>query len=417
MEEILSSKKMDKIDLEEESERLLKAAYDYEKNIVYFPVRHHSPACSYHLKKTINEYMPEIILIEGPSDSNDLIKYLVHEDSKTPVAIYYSYSDKEKVFSKSQGKYMCYYPFLDYSPEYIALKLGKELNIPTEFIDLPYPQILLNTAAEEESGEAEKKAYNNDYLVERSNFIHRLCEKSNCRNFSEFWEKYYEIHGIDTDTKSFAKGMLGFCLLSRLGYSEEALLQEGCLQREIFMAEKISDAAEKYKRVLVIAGGFHIYSLYKLSKGYKEKGELVRYHKFKEENIGVYPIRYSFEESDQLSGYASGMPYPAFYQRVWELIGKGQEKPFEGSVMDFLIKCGKTITDKIEGYNMSRGLASLRDKKEAGVFELLDSAKACFVKGELNPSENQVLEELRKELRGYKIGSIYDSDMIPPILK
>ncbi|MDP4146328.1 MAG: DUF5682 family protein [Bacillota bacterium] len=417
MEEILSSKKMDQVDLESQTEKLLKAVYDYKKNIVYFPVRHHSPACSYHLNKAIKEYQPEVILIEGPCDSNNLIEYLINTESKAPLAIYYSYSDKEKVFNEKQGKYRCYYPFLDYSPEYNALKTARELNITAEFIDMPYVQMLLNTVSEREQAEDEKKAYNNDYLLEKSRFIHRLCEKSGCRDFSEFWEKFYEIQGINTDTRSFIRGILGFCLLSRFGYSEEALLQEGCLQREIFMAEKIAAAAEKYKRILVVAGGFHIYALEKLTWSYKEHYGRVKYHKFKEESIGIYPISYSFEESDQLSGYASGMPYPAYYQRVWELLNKGEGKPFEGSVMDFLIKSGKTITDKIEGYNMSRGLASLRDKREAGVYELLDSAKACFVKGELNPSENRVLEDLRKELRGYKLGSICDSDMIPPILK
>ena len=40
-------------------------------NIIFFPIRHHSPACSYHLKNLIKEYQPDCILIEGPIEAND----------------------------------------------------------------------------------------------------------------------------------------------------------------------------------------------------------------------------------------------------------------------------------------------------------------------------------------------------------
>ena len=35
-----------------------------KENIIFFPIRHHSPACSFHLKKIIENYKPETILIE-----------------------------------------------------------------------------------------------------------------------------------------------------------------------------------------------------------------------------------------------------------------------------------------------------------------------------------------------------------------
>ena len=418
MGKILPREKMDKIDLGKITEELLEETYNYDKNIIYFPIRHHSPACSFHLKKVIEEYKPQIILIEGPSDSNFIIEHLINEDSITPLAIYYSYSDKEKVLSDKQAKYMCYYPFLDYSPEYNALKLGQQLKIPTEFIDLPYPSILLNTTSElNHGGEINKKEYNNDYLIERSQFIKRVCEKSNCRNFSEFFEKYYEIQGINMSTKSFIRSMLGFCISSRIGYSEELLYAEGCLSREIFMAEKIANASINYKKILVVAGGFHIYGLHNLSNNHKELSKKVKYHKFKEDNIGVYPVSYSFKESDQLNGYLSGMPFPAFYQEVWEQIAKGEERPYEKSVLNFIVESKRTVTDKIEAYNMTRGLATLRDKSQMGVYELIDAVKTCYVKGELNPSENEVLDELKKALTGNKIGNLHECEIIPPIVK
>ena len=114
MEEVLRSKEMDKID------ELFHKSLNLSSNIIFFPVRHHSPACSFHLIKTIEEYMPEIILIEGPVDGNNVKEFLEDENSKPPFAIYYSYSDKKGFISEEKEKYKCYYPFLNYSPELIA---------------------------------------------------------------------------------------------------------------------------------------------------------------------------------------------------------------------------------------------------------------------------------------------------------
>ena len=81
MEEILRSKEMDKINESEEIEYLFKKSFNFNSNIVFFPVRHHSPACSYHLKNVINEYNPEIILIEGIIDGNKIKEFLCDEES------------------------------------------------------------------------------------------------------------------------------------------------------------------------------------------------------------------------------------------------------------------------------------------------------------------------------------------------
>lgn len=40
--------------------------WDLSAPLLYFPVRHHSPACAFHLQKAIAAYQPDCILIEGP---------------------------------------------------------------------------------------------------------------------------------------------------------------------------------------------------------------------------------------------------------------------------------------------------------------------------------------------------------------
>ncbi len=168
--------------------------YDIESPVLYFPIRHHSPACSWHLKQAIEAYKPEVILIEGPENAQEQIRVLSHEDTKAPVALYYFYRDKRGLLSEEKEDCKCYYPFLDFSPEMVALREAAKRQIPTQFIDLPYGEILI--ATEEHKGirkEAEKQSYNDDYLLSRSRYLALLREKTGLRSFEELWEKYFEI--------------------------------------------------------------------------------------------------------------------------------------------------------------------------------------------------------------------------------
>ena len=119
--------------------------FDYSQKILYFPVRHHSPVCSYHLLRVIEAYKPDCILVEGPQNSDKLIPILTHEETRLPIAFYYYYKDTQKLINEDAEDYKCYYPFLNTSPEYNALLQARKKNIDCGFIDLPYGEILIHT--------------------------------------------------------------------------------------------------------------------------------------------------------------------------------------------------------------------------------------------------------------------------------
>ncbi|MBQ2265459.1 MAG: hypothetical protein II341_08665, partial [Oscillospiraceae bacterium] len=60
---------------------------DMQQPVLLFPVRHHSPVCSYQLVRTIAAYQPDTILIEGPENANELIPILTSEETVLPAAI------------------------------------------------------------------------------------------------------------------------------------------------------------------------------------------------------------------------------------------------------------------------------------------------------------------------------------------
>src|SRR6266436_3515087 len=60
---------------------------------VYFPIRHHSPACAWHLMRLIRDLRPSAILIEGPRSFTPLIPTILDPGTKPPIAIYTHFVD------------------------------------------------------------------------------------------------------------------------------------------------------------------------------------------------------------------------------------------------------------------------------------------------------------------------------------
>lgn len=386
--------------------------FDFARQVVYFPIRHHSPACSYHLQKTIDAYKPQIILIEGPDNSNHITEILAHEDTRPPVSIYYAYSTEEH-------KYSCYFPLMEYSPEYVALKEARRLGIPARFIDLSYGSRLESVEhGRDIKKENQKISYQDEKLLTSSLFIQRLCQNMNCRNFDELWERVFEIEGIRKPTEAFAREVFAYCYLSRMCYEEETLAAEGHLIREAEMKKRIEEAQKDYAKILVVTGGFHTYGLI------EERSHSYQIKQVKDEK--VYPMVYTFREADQLNGYASGMPYVNYYDTVWKAIRKKEAAPFHKSAVSFLAQLlkslrerGETVSvaDAIEGYNLVKGLSVLRDKSEGGAYELLDGVTSAFTKGERSIATSRPIETLAELMMGDAIGEMAKNNLDVPIVR
>ncbi len=427
-------------------ERILRSQEMAE--IILLPVRHHSPACALHVSRMIESLRPCAILVEGPENAGALIPVMVHGETKAPFAIYYSYHDASGKLSEEKEHYKCYYPFLDYSPELAALREGARLGIETAFIDLPYGDIL--AASQEGKGllkkEEEKNNYNDDYLLSRNDYLNRLCEKTGLRSFDEFWEKYFELGGMKRESAKWFEDLLTYCALARENTAQEALGEEGCLAREAYMAERIAgkarEAASQDGVVLVVTGGFHTPGLKRLLEG-EGSAEISRgdnvpgkakagqsdappktsrspLGRVPLKDQGVYLMPYSMEAADALNG----MPFPGFYQKIWEGM-KETDAPYGGAVLDMIVASGKETRRK-EGYlstydeicacAMARGLADLRGKPEPGAYELLDAVLTSFVKGEYTMASDAPMRILRKRMTGNGVGELCPQADVPPII-
>lgn len=394
--------------------------------VLFFPVRHHSPVCSFQLVRTIEAYAPDCILIEGPENANELIHILTDEETILPAAIYYFYKDTRKLVSEEGRDYHCYYPFLYASPEYNAMAEAKKRSIPAKFIDLPYSEILIHTSgAKGLRSEQDKHSYADDAYLAKSRFYAKLCEKTGLRSFEEFWEKYFEISGIRKTPEEFLRQMHTYCILTRQEESEEQLAEDGCLAREQHMAMRIQEAMQDYGRILVVTGGFHSLGLYERLQ--KNDCKPLKLHSFTPDVQNCYPMAYSYEATDALRGYASGMQHPAFYDNICRALLSGADPDglYREHTLDLLAKTAKesakkdipvSIADVTSAFSLMEGLAALRNAPDCGMYELYDGVTAAMIKGEKTTASALPLDILAGLATGDAIGRIGDRTHMPPLI-
>ena len=387
-----------------------------KENIKFFPVRHHSPACTFHLKKIIEEFKPETILIEGPSDANFLMEYMIDENTTPPFCIYSSYIDKSKEKCRS------YYPFLDYSPEFVAIKKSHELKINCSFIDMPFGSIIENS--ENNINKKPISIYdkdNNKFNV--NDYTSRLTKKAGLRSFAELWERDFEIKGILKNSEDFIKNVYALGYYMRLIESEDIETKN----REYFMAKNIKECIDKkIDRILVITGSFHVNGIIDKLKDFENiEREFNKLKNYNIQNSSNYLIPYSFEEADQRKGYIAGIEYPAFYNNIWKKLNEDLiENAYTETVKSFIVKAAGinrdyynvNIPDCINAYYMAINLAKLRGKNNAGVYELIDAVKSAFVKGEISLENTGNIELMMKLLSGIANGKVSSKSIVPPVV-
>ncbi len=420
------------------------------ERVTYFPIRHHSPACAAHLHRWIDTHRPAAVLVEGPASFSARIDLLVDERCACPVALYTTFIDKrgrlhagdaegdaERLDPFGPPRFAAYYPFCDYSPELVALRAGRAVGARLRFIDLEYPEMIL--ARHAGGAEQERDAVRVDSLaadphLRHSAYVQELARRLGCRDFNELWDHLFEACWDTLDTDAFLDRLATWCAMARLEYTLESLRQDGTTAREACMAaligEELDRAADSQAGpVLVVTGGFHTVALPDLVARREPRPKPPA---LGEDEVGTWLMRYSFDQLDALAGYASGMPSPAFYDRLWK------ESPAEArheeatprrteAVADLIVEIGRltrarglataaTTPDAIAALQMTRQLAALRGHAWPLREDVLDGMRSCYIKGEVGVEGQALVRLVLDVLAGNRVGQVPPDAGAPPIV-
>jgi hypothetical protein len=376
--------------------------YALDAAVIFFPVRHHSPAAARLLRQLIHDRQPAAILIEGPSDFNDRLDELFLPHA-LPIAIY-SY-----IHTSDDRRRGAFYPFCIYSPEWQALQTAHELDIPVKFIDLPW--------ADRTTDRAVENAYS-DEPFKRGDYIATLCQKLGVEDFDALWDVLFEIDP-DLTIEQYLERCHQFCWHMR---ASNSMIEQSDLDREAFMLAQIKQTRNRTPgQILVVTGGFHSAALY---TGLDEDlPEIPPLEPPTIVNQGIALTPYSYDRLDNLTGYQSGMPNPGFYHAVWKYRAEAAQ-PVAPTLLQQIVQALRqkqqiaSTADLIAVQTLAQGLADLRGHAEIWRSDLIDGVIGGLIKEDLAMgSRHPFLEAIYQVFRGDDRGRLAPGTPLPPLVQ
>src|SRR3954464_13004285 len=95
-----------------------------------YGIRHHGPGSARAVVAELDRQRPDILLVEGPPEADDLVRGGADEGREPPVALLgYLAEDPRRA---------AFWPFAVFSPEWQAIRWAVDHGVPVHFFDLPY---------------------------------------------------------------------------------------------------------------------------------------------------------------------------------------------------------------------------------------------------------------------------------------
>ncbi|MFJ1703663.1 DUF5682 family protein [Kitasatospora sp. NPDC088346] len=374
---------------------------------VFLGVRHHSPACARLVADTVRRLRPAYVLVEGPADLNGRLDELTlgHD---LPIAVFGHYRDAERTATT-------WAPLCDYSPEWVALREGRAAGAEVLFVDLPswHPafELRANRYADAEAGYAEATA--------------RLCERFGTGSVDALWDGLFEVAPAD----GLAERLDAYFDLVR----GDAEADEGDRAREAYMAAWVRAvlAEAGSATVLVVTGGFHTPALRALAaRPAQAPGRPAPPEPPPGSVHGSYLVPYSFRQLDAFAGYQSGMPSPAYYQRLWEDGPEAAGEDLRRSVVARLRRRRHPVStaDLVAAAALTGSLAALRGHRVPARTDVLDGLAGALVKDDLTqplpwseraplaPGSHPVVVEMVAACSGTRTGRLHPATPAPPLV-
>ncbi len=383
--------------------------------VVWFPVRHHSPAAARIVVDLARAIAPAAILIEGPSDFDPKLAEL-DKDHELPIAIF------SHVRTADGSRLGAYYPFCIYSPEWQAFRVAHELGAAVSFIDLPWADVASVGAASHRWADSEMRS---------SRFVAALCRRFGVEGYDELWDALFEMErDEDLDVATYLRRCHGLCWEAR----RRDPPSPSDARREAFMAARIREtlAAGPDGPVLVVTGGYHSSALLARlqDEDALEPARVTLRPPEEGEERGIALTPYSYERLDGLIGYDAGMPSPGFYDRAWrsasptddETSAPPLHRELLSSVAGVLREKGRPISaaDLIAAETMIAGLATLRGHPRPWRRDLEDGVASALIKEERRPAgdgrDHPLIDAVRAVMRGAARGRLAPDAERPPLV-
>jgi len=353
-------------------------------------IRHHGPGSARAVAAALEELKPDAILIEGPPEADTLIPLAAHPAMRPPVALL--------VYADADPSRAGFWPFAEFSPEWVAIKCGAEAGIPVRFIDLPSGHRFAELPKDEDAGtdpiddteqaehsEAGHEKHDEQRGVEeahaletiqRTDPIAALATAAGYDDPERWWEDVVEqrADGTFSALDSFAAIADAMAVVRDKARPEDE-------QREAYMRQCIREEVKAGReRIAVVCGAFHVPALTEIGPAAADAKLLKELPKKVKTTATWVPWthgRLSFR-----SGYGAGIESPGWYHHLFTAPDRVVER-WLARVAELFRAEDLPVSSAhlIEATRLAETLATLRGRTLAGLTEVTEAVQSVLCNG------------------------------------
>ncbi|WP_353944256.1 DUF5682 family protein [Streptomyces sp. HUAS MG91] len=324
-------------------------------------VRHHGPGSARAVRRALDEAGPAAVLIEGPPEADALVPLAAEPDMRPPVALLAHVVDEP-------GK-SAFWPFAEFSPEWVAIRWALEHGAPVRFIDLPAAHSL--ALRDGETPDDEER----DEDSVRLDPLGVLAETAGYDDAERWWEDVVEHREGD------AFAALGEAMGAlRESYGDGGHRRD--LVREAHMRLQIRAARREFgsgHEVAVVCGAWHVPALSEKTTVAADRALLKGLPKAK---VDMTWVPWTHRRLARASGYGAGIESPGWYGHLFG----APDRPVERWLTKVagLLRAEDRIVSSahvIEAVRLAETLAAMRGRPLAGLTETIDAVRAVLCEG------------------------------------
>ncbi|MFJ5118436.1 DUF5682 family protein [Kitasatospora sp. NPDC088548] len=353
-------------------------------------VRHHGPGSARAVAAALERLRPDAVLIEGPPEADPIIGLAGEKDMVPPVALLaHAVDDPARA---------AFWPYAEFSPEWVAIRYGVERELPVRFIDLP---AAYGFAVTEEADPGPDEAVPGDPIA-------LLAEAAGHDDPERWWEDVIEHRTPGADE---------FAPFAAVAEAMTALREEGVGERrrdelrEAYMRQQIRAARRAgHRRIAVVCGAFHVPALAAMPTVAHDRALLAGLPKKVRTDITWVP--WTYRRLSRLTGYGAGIASPGWYHHLFAASGDPLPK-WLARAAELLRAEDHPVSSAhvIEAVRLARTLAVMRGRPLAGLTETLDAVRSVMCDG-----SDVALELVRDRLViGDALGTVPDAAPAVPL--